>query len=177
MKKIEWKLYNLNPILFTFSINSTQMHFNPLKYHWATQTKLEKLEKTPQRTRVCVLLLVVFPSNLPPGGDKFLTGWHSDILVIASAAHTHSLQPPDIHTNTWRNIQSLTPLRSFICAPVSGRGVEWQYGIPRGTERCGDRHPNPLSQQTPKHRKTRPKRGKKNYKPEDQGPSQPLLLC
>ncbi len=69
----------------------------------------------------------VSPSNLSPGGDKFLAEQHSDILVTASVTHTHKhththiLQPPDTHTHL--NIQSLIP-QSLICAPVSGRGVE-----------------------------------------------------
>lgn len=70
--------------------------------------------------------------------------WHTHTLFATFLTHTH--------------IKSLIRW-SLICAPVSGRGFEWQYGIPGGTERCGDRHPNPLSQQTPKHRKTRLKKG------------------
>lgn len=79
--------------------------------------------------------------------------WHTHTSCHL-LTHTHN-------THTHRNIQSLTPPWSLIYAPVRGRGAEWQYGIPGGTERCGDRHPNPLSQQNPKHRKTRQKRRKK----------------
>lgn len=76
-----------------------------------------------------------------------------------SDTHAHTFCNLLTHTNTniHRNVQSLIPW-SLICAPVSGREVEWQYGIPGGTERCGDRHPNPSPSRPPKHRKTRPKR-------------------
>ena len=107
-------------------------------------------EKNPQKTQVCLCFAPrVFPSNLPQ--KRQVPHW-------ATQRHTcHCFS--DTHTHTDGETCSHWFLGPLSVPPVSGRGVEWQYGIPGGTERCGDRHPNPLSQQTPQTQKDKNEKG------------------
>lgn len=128
---------------------------NFIQLNWSLERKKKKYTQD-MSVRVFSLLMslpLIFP--LEETSSCWAAQRHT--CHCFSDTHAHTFCNLLTHTNIHRNVQSLIPW-SLICAPVSGREVEWQYGIPGGTERCGDRHPNPSPSRPPKHRKTRPKR-------------------